>query len=268
MVDLFRPNRGGLRGAIAAIALAWLLPAPAAAQSIWDDPAFRLYRQGVEALDAKDYVKAEALARDAIAAYPEHVLAFYLWGQAALGQSKWQEASEALARATTLYPGTAAAQRDLGAAYQQLGRIEDAARAYQAALAIRPSDDESRARLALMLVNANQPTRAQAHLTALAAADTRLPDVYLALARVAYDRNDFAAAAAAFEKSLTLQDAGRTWFNLGVVRVRLGNNPAALQAFERAAQHADTKDQAVKEIEKIKAGAPPPPRSSRPGLPR
>jgi tetratricopeptide (TPR) repeat protein len=268
VLDAFRPYRVGLRGTIAAVALAWLVPAPAAAQSIWDDPAFSLYRQGVDALDARDYVKAAALARDATAAYPEHVLAFYLWGQAALAQSKWQDAAEALGKVTSLYPEAASAHRDLGAAYQQLGRIEDAARAYETALAIRPSDDESRARLALMLVNANQPARALLHLTALADRDSKLPDVYLALARVAYDRNDFAAAAAAFEKSLALRDSGRTWFNLGVVRVRLGNNPAALQAFERAAQHADTKDQAVKEIEKIKMGGPPPARSSRPGLPR
>ena len=52
MVDAFRPYRVGLRGTIAAVALAWLSPAPAAAQSIWDDPAFSLYRQGVDALDA------------------------------------------------------------------------------------------------------------------------------------------------------------------------------------------------------------------------
>jgi tetratricopeptide (TPR) repeat protein len=268
VVDVVRRHGKGFRGTVAALALVWLLPAPAAAQSIWDDPAFTLYRQAVDALDAKDHVKAAALAREATAAYPEHVLALYLWGQAALAQSKWQDAAEALGKLTALYPGAASAHRDLGAAYQQLGRIEDAARAYEAALAIRPSDDESRARLALMLVNASQPARALVHLTALADRDSTLPDVYVALARVAYDRNDFAAAAAGFEKSLTLRDSGRTWFNLGVVRVRLGNTSAALQAFERAAQDADTKEQAAREIDKIKMGGSPPARPSRPGLPR
>ena len=56
-------------------------------------------------------------------------------------------------------------------------------------------------------------------------------------------------------------------FNLGVVRVRLGQRDAALDAFERAAQHDDTREQARKEIEEIKDG-PRPARSSRPGLPR
>ncbi len=65
---------------------------------MWDDPAFVLYRQGVDAMDAKDFAKAAALARDATAAYPEHVLAFYLLGQASLAQSQWEDAAQALAR--------------------------------------------------------------------------------------------------------------------------------------------------------------------------
>ena len=267
MVDVDRACRMVLRGAVAAVALACLVPAPAAAQSIWDDPAFALYRQATSALEAKDYARAATLAREATAAYPEHVLAYYLLGQASLAQQRWDEAAQALGKVTALYPGAGYAQRDLGAANQQLGRIEEAARAYEAALAIRPEDDESRSRMALMLVNAGQAARALPHLTALADRNSKLPDVYLALARVAYDKNDFAGAARAFEKAVALRDSGRTWFNLGVVRVRLGSNQAALQAFERAAQYDETKEQAAKEIEKIKAGSRPT-RSSRPGLPR
>jgi tetratricopeptide (TPR) repeat protein len=119
----------------------------AAAQSMWDDPAFVLYRQGLDAMDAKDFAKAAALARDATSAYPEHVLAFYLLGQASLAQSRWEDAAQALAQVTALYPGAASARRDLGAAYQQLGRIDDAARALEAALATRP-EGRRRARCA------------------------------------------------------------------------------------------------------------------------
>ena len=58
-----------------------------AAQGIWDDPAFALYRQAVEAMDRKDYAKASALSAQAIAQQPTHVLAHYLRGQAAMFQS-------------------------------------------------------------------------------------------------------------------------------------------------------------------------------------
>ena len=268
MIDALRPHRARVRRAIATLALAWLLPAPAAAQSIWDDPAFTLYRQGAEALEAKDYPKAAALARDATAAYPEHVLAFYLMGQASLAQSRWDEAAQALVKVTELYPGAASAQRDLGAAYQQLGRIDDAVRAYEAALAIRPGDEDTRVRLAIMLVNANQQARAMPHLAALGERGTKMPEVYLAMARAAYDTGDLAGAAVAFEKAVALRENGRTWFNLGVVRARLGNTTGALEAFEHAAQFPDTKEQAAKEMQKVKAGAGGPARSSRPGLPR
>ena len=266
-VDALPSPRRSAGGLLAAITLLVLVASPAAAQGIWDEPAFALYRQGLEALDAKDYAKAASLAREATVAYPGHVLAFYLWSQAALAQSQWQEAANALEKVAALYPN-AAAQRDLGAAYQQLGRIEDAAKAYEAALALRPTDQESRARLAVMLMNADQPGRAYDHLKALANADTKLSDVYSALGRIDYERGDFPAAAAAFEKALTIRDSGRSWLNLGVVRAKMGNTAGAKQAFERAAQDADTKDQAAKEIERLKAGPPPAPRSSRPGLPR
>ena len=119
-----------------------------------------------------------------------------------------------------------------------------------AALAIRPSDEESRARVALMLVNANQPGRALVHLTALADHDSKRPDVYLALARVAYDRNDFAATAAAFEKSLTLRDSGRTWFNPrcrpGAPRQSPGR-PASVRAGGPARGHEGPSDKGDRE---------------------
>ena len=256
-----------LRSVVAAAALALASPGPAAPESIWDDPAFALYRQAATALEAQDYAKAVALARDATRAYPENILAFYLLGQASLAQQKWDDAAQAFVKVTELYPGAGRAQRDLGAAYQQLGRVDDATRAYEAALAIHPKDDETRARLALMLVNANQPARAVPMLTALAERDTKLPDVYLALARVAYEKKDLPGAASAFEKAVALRDEGRTWFNLGVVRVQMGKEQDALQAFERAAQFPETKERAAKEIEKIKVGGRPA-RSSRPGLPK
>lgn len=260
------PHRAGVL--LAAGALCVLLASAAAGQGIWDEPAFALYRQGLEALGAKDYPKAASLAREATVAYPGHVLAFYLWGQAALAQSQWQEAADALGKVVALYPEAAAAHRDLGSACQQLGHIEDAARSYEAALAIRPTDQESRARLAIMLMNADQPGRARDHLKTLADASTKLPDVYVALGRMAYDESDFPAAAANFEKAVTLRGSGRIWLNLGVVRAKMGNKAGAMQAFERASQDADTKEQAAKEIERLKAGPPPAPRSSRPGLPR
>jgi TolA-binding protein len=101
--------------AIAAL-LSCAVPAPAPGQStIWEDPAFSRYREAAAAREARDYARAAARAREAIAAYPDHALAHYLLGQVALPQSQWQEAVAPLARVVTLNPGASAAQRSLGA---------------------------------------------------------------------------------------------------------------------------------------------------------
>lgn len=222
------------------------------AQSLWDDPAFALYRQAVEALEAKDYARANTLAGEAIKAYPDHLLAHYLRGQAALAQQRWEDAVTALREVVQLYPGSFAAQRDLATALQQGARTDEAARAYEAALAIKPDHEDTQLRLAFLFVKARQTDKAQPLLQALADKGTTAHDVYTTLARIAYEKDDFATSEAAFVKALAVRDDGKTWFNLGVVRVRRDDLKGALQAFERAAQHAETKEQAAREIEKVK----------------
>jgi tetratricopeptide (TPR) repeat protein len=223
----------------------------AQAQGIWDDPAFALYRQAVEAMDKKDYTRVTTLTGQAIAQQPTHVLAYYLRGQAAMFQSRWDEAAVAFGKVVELYPGSFAGHRDLGGAYEQLNRVDDSAKEYEAALALRDQED-LRVRLAFMLLKANQPARALPQLQALADKDTKAPEVWSALARVAYEKNDLPAAEKNFSRAAALRDEGRTWYNLGVVRTRLNDLPGALQAFEKAAQHTDTREPAQKEIAKVR----------------
>jgi predicted Zn-dependent protease len=223
------------------------------AQSLWDDPAFAFYRQAVEAMEAKDFSRASALADEAIKAYPDHVMAYYLRGQAALAERRWPDAATAFAKVVALYPGSFAGQRDLGMALQQAGRLDEAARAYEAALALKPDNEDIQLRLAFVFVNGKQPDKAQPLLQALADRGTKAYDVYSTLARIAYEKNDLAGSEAAFVKALAVRDDGKTWFNLGVVRARRNDLKGALDAFERGAKHAETKEQAAKEIEKVKA---------------
>lgn len=223
----------------------------ARAQGIWDDPAFALYRQAVEAMDKKDYARVNTLTGQAIAQQPTHVLAYYLRGQAAMFQSRWDEAAVAFGKVVELYPGSFAGHRDLGGAYEQLDRVDDSAKEYEAALALRDQEDV-RLRLAFMLLRANQQTRALPYLQAMADKDTKTPEVWAALARVAYEKNDLPAAEKSFSRAATLRDEGRTWYNLGVVRTRLNDLPGALQAFEKASQHNDTREPAQKEIAKVR----------------
>ena len=227
---------------------------PAGAQSLWDDPAFALYRQAVEAMDKKNYAQAADLAGQAAARLPSHVLAHYLNGQAQAAQERWADAAAAFEKVVELYPDSFAGARDLGTSYDHLGRADDAARAWDKALALRDSD-EVRANLAFLLVKEGRRPQALQHLGVLAEHGTKRPEVWSTIARLSYETGDLKASEKAFTQAVALRDDGRTWFNLGVVRARLNDSPGALDAFEHAAQHTDTKEQAQKEIARIK-GAP------------
>jgi tetratricopeptide (TPR) repeat protein len=242
--------------AFCAIASATMGLESARAQTLWDDPAFALYRQAVEAMDRKDYAQASGLADQAAKLYPTHVLAHYLHGQAAAAQTRWAEAAAAFEKVVELYPGSFAGQRDLGTSYEHLGRAGDAARTWDRALALQDSD-ELRTSLAFLLLRDGQRPRALQHLTTLADRDSKQPEVWTAIARLCYEAGDLAASEKAFVRAVALKDDGRAWFNLGVVRARLNDSPGALDAFARAAQHADTRDQAQKEITRIRDAAKP-----------
>lgn len=226
-------------------------PVASSAQSIWDDPAFSLLRQAMDALSDKNYARAGELSTEAIAKLPSHPLAYYVRGQAAAARSRWDEAAASFAKAAELYPGSFAAQRDLAASLDQLGKVPDALEAYEAALVLRDQDD-LRARMAFMLVDNEEEPRAMAELEKLAAKDSKNPAVWSTLGRLSYETGEWATAEKSYTKAVSLKDEGRNWFNLGVVRVRLKDLPGAQAAFERAAQHPDVKKQAEAEVARIR----------------
>jgi tetratricopeptide (TPR) repeat protein len=258
-VDDSRPRRRGSHWTAVGLAFCAIASAtggvePAGAQTLWDDPAFALYRQAVEAMDKKNYAQAADLAGQAAARLPNHVLAHYLNGQAQAAQGRWTEAAAAFEKVVELYPDSFAGARDLGTSYDHLGRADDAARAWDKALALRDSD-EVRASLAFLLVKEGRRPQALQHLGVLAEHGTKRPEVWSTIARLNYETGDLKASEKAFTQAVALRDDGRTWFNLGVVRARLNDSTGALDAFEHAAQHTDTKEQAQKEIARLK-GAP------------
>jgi len=76
------------------------------------------------------------------------------------------------------------------------------------------------------------------------------------MARTYYERNALADSERAFTRASALRDDGRTWFNLGVVRLRLGDRTGAQAAFTRASQHAEVREQATRELDKLRAAGP------------
>jgi len=254
--DTRRRRRGGNRWTAVSLAFCAICSATsgiegAGAQTLWDDPAFALYRQAVEAMDRKDYAQAADLAGQAATRFPSHVLAYHLKGQATAAAGGWAEAAAAFEKVVELYPASFAGQRDLGTSYEHLGRADDAIRAWDRALALQDSDDV-RANLAFLLVKEGRRPHALQQLGVLAEHGSTRAEVWTTIARLSYESGDLKASEKAFVQAVALKDDGRTWFNLGVVRARLNDSPGALDAFEHAAKHTDTKEQAQKEIARIR----------------
>ena len=84
------------------------------------------------------------------------------------------------------------------------------------------------------------------------------------LGRIAYEKNELPGAETSFTRAAALRDDGRTWFNLGVVRTRLSDLPGTLQAFEKAAQHSETREPAQKEVAKVREAMKQPTTGSAP----
>lgn len=232
----------------------WILmhAAGATAQSLGDDPAFALYRQAIDAFERKEYDRASAVAKEAISHYPDHLTAHYLLGQVALAHEKWEEAVTAFTRVVSLSPTSFAGHREMGIALAQLNRTDEAIHAFQAALRLRPESEDVLARLAFLYLQAGKKDQALPLLKGLADRGTKEPEAWYALGRLSYDRNDFAASEKAFSQAVALRDDGKTWFNLGVVRLRLQDPQGALQAFERAARNPELREEATRQINQIR----------------
>jgi Flp pilus assembly protein TadD len=233
------------------------VPEPVA-QSLMDDPAFAAFQQATEAFNRQEYQQTAHLARVAVMHYPQHLMAHYLLGQVALVEMKWDEAVQAFATVVSLYPKCFAAHRDLGIALEHAKRLEEAATAYQTALTILPENGDVQARLAFLYVQAGRQDAALSLLRPLAESGTTMPEVWAVLGRLLYDTKDFAGSEKALRQAATLRDDGRLWFNLGAVRVHLEDWQGARLAFEQAARHAETQEQAQREIDNLQQRAKAP----------
>src|SRR5580698_9519389 len=101
-----------------------------------------LESQFVEAVQrhiARRFAEADAGYRKVLGRDPRHAASWHGLGVIAYQNGRCEDAVELIGRATTIAPEVAAFRANLGNALKGLGRLDEAAAAYRAALAIDPA---------------------------------------------------------------------------------------------------------------------------------
>lgn len=181
-------------------------------------------------------------------------MAILVWlGDVRLAQGDAEAAEPLFARALRLHPDSLSARFGLARAALMREDFEAAARGLEEILELRPDAAAAHYPLGQAYLRLGEPERAQEHLRRREAADIRPDDPLLAaLDRLlesaqayetrgiqALDREDWAAAAAAFRRGLALDPAdAELRHRLGTALFLQGDTDAARAEFERAAAAA------------------------------
>ena len=112
-------------------------------------PAGTFYQQAVEAVQSKNFVKAESLLQQAITEFPAYADAYHLLGLVLYQRTQnTHTAIPALKQAVKLNPNFVQAHYDLGLLLLKQEQMEEAQQAIQQALTLYPGFWEARLTLA------------------------------------------------------------------------------------------------------------------------
>jgi serine/threonine-protein kinase len=202
----------------------------------WAGLARAYWRKLRETRDASWGARALDAAHQAIAIDQYLADAHVSLGLVTLARGEAAAARQSLERALVLDPNNAAAHRGLGGIDQAANRFDEARARYAQALASDPSDwDLMWLQGEIDFQTGRYPSAVQWFTKAAEAApDSPVPHRLLGAAH--HMLGDYAAAAAAFQKSIALQPTAGGYTNLGTALFFQGHYRESVQAFERAVE--------------------------------
>jgi tetratricopeptide (TPR) repeat protein len=179
-----------------------------------------------------NYQQAIALYRQALGLNPDSALAHMNLANLLQEQGNFDGAMVHYEKAILLDPSNADRFYNLAVAYQSMGQTDRAIPTYYEALRLNSRHAASHYNLG-MLLRADRPTEALAHLQQ---AITYQPDVaepYNSIGLVWQDRQEIAAAIASFRQALELDpDLAEAHVNLGKALLLAGNYPDGFAEYE------------------------------------
>jgi tetratricopeptide (TPR) repeat protein len=190
--------------------------------------------------------EAMACYHEALALNPRHLESLWLLALAASEAGEWTDSLAALERLGAHGRDDFAFHVQRASALSNLGRVEEAADAAQAALARDGGSPAVLALLAHSLAQAGRPAQAAAAYERLAAATPDAPGPWLALAQCRQAAGDHAGMMAAYQQAVTIApESADVLFALGSACLRGGALEAAEEclagAVERAPDRSDVR---------------------------
>jgi tetratricopeptide (TPR) repeat protein len=147
-------------------------------------------------------------------------------GKKLFEQGKFDSAVEQFKTATAFLPTNALAWNFLGLAQHAAGHANDAAAAYQRALALNPNLLEAHFNLGCLLLEQNNPAAAKSELTTYALSRPKDVNGWLKLGAAQWRLRDAAAAERSYAEALNLnKQLSEAWNTLGLVQLQR-NRPA------------------------------------------
>ncbi|HSD40734.1 MAG TPA: tetratricopeptide repeat protein [Burkholderiales bacterium] len=235
------------------------------------DPFQPLLAQASADLQAGRHRAAEGAYREILARAPDHAVATHFLGICMVQTGRTQEGLAALAQsmralgrqarfrhnyalmlaqagdpataereleeAIALEPGNVTSHNYLGIVRQKLGRLEDAAAAYRAALAIAPDDPLVASNYGNCLLAKGEVEAAIDLLRRSVGREPRNPVAHNNLGSALNAAGDVRGAIAAYRKAVEVEPRyAPGWYNLGLGLRAVGDDDGSIEALRRAVQ--------------------------------
>ncbi len=186
--------------------------------------------------DPEDFKQADTQCREALQADAESPHTQLALAVLLNNAGQPQQALDIVAPLVQRLPNFEAAYNQLGQAHWQLGNLAAAAQTFEQAAAIHDQNWQPHLSLGNFYARTQQYEAAIAPFTRIT---ELLPDDFIGYASLGvtlYESGEYARAKALIEKSLSLNENSRAYFNLGLINTGLEDHAAAAEAFSKAVE--------------------------------
>src|SRR5579885_2137120 len=193
------------------------------------------YRQALQFLSQQNWKAAAAEFEECLRTDPHNAAAYDGLGVALIQLGKPQDAEKAFGQAVHINPSDARAHYYLGVLAADSQDAKRAVKELQTSLKLQPRNLEARLALALAYQESNDLDKAVAEYKAALSQDPQSAEAHNGLGNVYVQKNDVADAIKEYRRAVSLKpDYFRAYNNLGSTLAGAGDTQGANQALEKA----------------------------------